>query len=373
MFQSVIQRAERSTADLTLELAVVVPVLNEAANIEILIARIDDLLSGIGWEVVFVDDHSPDGTSDIVRAIAKSDRRVRIVERIGRRGLSSAVVEGTLATAAPVIIVMDGDLQHDEGILPALFAAVQGGADIAIGSRYVVGGSVGAWSAERVTFSRVATRLASFVLPVRVTDPMSGFFAMRRSVFEAAQPKLSATGFKFLLDLLISAPVAPTIVEIPYGFRVRKAGESKLDFMVAIEYVELLIDKSIGRFVPIRLLKFMAVGLMGLLVHLSVLWSALSLGGDFGTAQTCAVVVAMTFNFALNNVFTYRDKRLRGWAMVRGLVSFYAVCLVGAAANIGIGTLAHGMHQSWWLAGIAGALIGSVWNFAASSIFTWRR
>jgi dolichol-phosphate mannosyltransferase len=374
MFESRIIAADGPVArDAPLELAIIVPVLNEAANVATLIARLDDVLTGIAWEAVFVDDHSPDGTARALRGLARRDRRIRIVERIGRRGLSSAVIEGVLATAAPFIAVIDGDMQHDEGLLPALFASVAGGADIAIGSRYVSGGGTGSWDEGRASASRFATRAANAVLPVPVSDPMSGFFAIRREAFEAALPHLSGSGFKILLDLIISAPVPPTIIELPYVFRERTAGASKLDLMVVAEYAQLLLEKTVGRVIPIRLLMFLAVGLLGLGVHLSVLGSLIAFDTRFALAQGIAVFSAMTFNFALNNIFTYRDRRLRGVRFVTGLMSFYAVCLVGAAANIGIGTWMHDLHRAWWVAGVAGAIVGAVWNYAASSFVTWRK
>ncbi len=374
MFQSRIVAADTPRSrDAPLELAVIVPVLNEAANVATLIARLDTVLTGIAWEAVFVDDHSPDGTAAALREHARHDRRIRVVERIGRRGLSSAVIEGMLATAAPILAVIDGDMQHDECLLPALFAGIANGSDIAIGSRYVSGGGTGSWAESRAQASRFATRAANAVLPVPVSDPMSGFFAIRRTAFEAALPHLAGSGFKILLDLIVSAPTPPAIVELPYVFRERTQGASKLDLMVVAEYAQLLADKTVGRFVPVRLLMFLAVGMVGLGVHLAVLGSLLALEAGFAVAQGVAVFAAMTFNFALNNVFTYRDRRLRGARFVTGLLSFYAVCLVGAAANIGIGTYVHDLHRAWWVAGVAGALVGAVWNYAASSFVTWRK
>jgi dolichol-phosphate mannosyltransferase len=374
MFQSKIIAADAPVLrDAPLELAVIVPVLNEAANVAELIARLEDVLTGIAWEAVFVDDHSPDGTATALRRFARLDRRIRIVERIGRRGLSSAVIEGVLATAAPYIAVIDGDMQHDEGLLPALFATVAGGADIAIGSRYISGGGTGSWDENRANASRFATRAANAVLPVPVSDPMSGFFAIRRDAFEAALPQLSGSGFKILLDIIVSAPTRLKIVELPYIFRERTAGDSKLDLMVIAEYAQLLLEKTVGRFVPVRLLMFLGVGLLGLAVHLSILGSLVAFDVAFAWAQGFAVFSAMTFNFALNNIFTYRDRRLRGTRFVTGLLSFYAVCLIGAAANIGIGTWMHDLHRAWWVAGVAGAVVGAVWNYAASSFVTWRK
>ncbi|ALJ16253.1 glycosyltransferase [Sphingopyxis macrogoltabida] len=359
---------------LPLAVAVIVPTLNEAANVERLIERLSVVLAGRGWEVVFVDDNSADGTSDLVRRLGRTSRHVRIVQRIGRRGLSSAVVEGILATAAPVIVVMDGDLQHDEDALPRLIDAVEtGGAEVAVGTRYVDGGGTGDWAAGRVRMSRIATRAGQIALGTDVSDPMSGFFAIRRDAFERALPRLSAIGFKILIDILASAPTALKVAEIPYQFRSREAGESKIGARVVAEYLELIADKTIGRFVPVRLLKFLSVGGLGVFVHLAVLRSMLGLGEPFVAAQTMAVVVAIAFNFFLNNSFTYADRKLKGWRMLAGLATFYAISALGAVANIGIGTWVAGHDERWWVAGVAGVLVGAIWNFAMSSVLTWRK
>lgn len=356
-----------------LELAVVIPTFNEAANVRPLLARLDQALAGISWEAIFVDDNSGDGTADLVRSIGVSNLRIRVVQRVGRRGLSSAVVEGMLATSAPVLAVIDGDMQHDEAILPLLFEAVaQDQCDLAIGSRYIAGGGVGTWSADRHRISRAATRLAEVVLKTPISDPMSGFFVVSRAALMGALPRLSSIGFKILVDLVASSPAPLRVREVPYEFRERVAGESKLDTLVAWEYAALLLDKLVGHLVPVRFLMFGIIGALGLLVHLAALWTALRVA-PFAAAQAVAVGLAMTFNYALNNKLTYRDRQRRGWAFVTGLLSFYAVCLVGAAANVGVGTYVYEAEYTWWLAGAAGAAIGAVWNYAASSVLTWRR
>ena len=357
-----------------LELAVIVPTRNEAANVESLLGCLERALHDVVWEAIFVDDDSPDGTAEIIRGIGRENIRVRVLQRVGRRGLSSAVIEGMLATSAPVLAVIDADLQHDEALLPRLFAAVRDGThDLAVGSRYAEGGGTGAWDEGRCRKSRLATRLAHTATGTRLTDPMSGFFVISRAALNLALPRLSGTGFKILLDLVASTPAPLRTLELPYVFRNRAAGESKLDLMVAVEYLRLLLDKTLGRIVPVRLILFLMVGSLGLGVHLGVLGLGLALGAAFATAQGVAVWLAMTFNYALNNTFTYRDRRRRGWRFLTGLLGFYAVCLVGAAANVGVGAFANAAQSRWWLAGIAGAVIGAVWNFAASSIVTWRR
>lgn len=376
MFQSAIRLERHFEPEVRpIELAVVVPTLNESGNVVEFLDQLEIALAGIEWEAVFVDDNSSDGTSDLLRGIGRTDRRVRVLQRVGRRGLASAVVEGALGSSAPIIAVMDADLQHDHACLPKLYAAVQGGEhDVAVGTRYAGDGGVGDWDAARHQGSLWATRLAQSILKASLSDPMSGFFVISREAFMASLPRLSGGGFKILLDIVSSAPQPLRIAEVPYVFRLRLAGESKLDLMVIAEYAKLLADKSIGRIVPISLILFLGVGALGVFVHLAVLGSLLNgLGTTFVVAQAAAVACAMTFNFTLNNTFTYSDRRLRGAAFVKGLVGFCAVCLVGAVANVGIGNYIYDSEPNWWLAGIAGSLVGAVWNYVASTALVWRK
>jgi len=361
--------------DAPLQLSVIVPTLNEAGNIEPLLEKLGLALSGIEWEAIFVDDGSTDGTPELLTSIAQSDRRVRMIRRIGRRGLSSAVVEGALASTTPIIAVIDADLQHDERILPDLYRAIADtGHELAIGTRYAGTGSTGEWDDKRLRISRFATSLAAPIMKTRLSDPMSGFFAVRRDVLLKAAPGLSNVGYKILLDLVASSPGTLNVAEVGYTFGTRQSGESKLDEMVALEYIELLLDKTIGRFVPVKLVQFGAIGMLGVGIHLALLFVTLNiLGAAFAAAQVTAVVGAMTFNFALNNRFTYRDRQLTGMAWLTGLLSFYAVCALGAVANVGIGSLVYEQYHGWAIAGIAGAIVGSVWNYVASGWLTWSR
>jgi dolichol-phosphate mannosyltransferase len=356
------------------ELTIVVPAFNERANIVPLLERLDAVLAGIAWEVIYVDDDSPDGTAEAVREAARRDPRVRCIQRIGRRGLAGACIEGILASSAPYVAVMDADLQHDEAILPQMFDALRReGCDIVVGSRYVPGGGVGDWAAHRQQASSIATKLARLVTKTDIADPMSGFFMLRRMVFERVMRGLSTQGFKILLDILATAETPLRIKEIPFQFRQRVAGESKLDTLVAWEFAMLLADKLVGHIVPVRFLLFALIGGLGVFVHMGVLAAGLKLAGlTFFAAQTTAAMVAMTVNFILNNLFTYADRRLKGWRILRGLASFYVICSFGAAANIGVASYLFAQQQVWWVAGIAGIVVGSVWNYAVSSIFTWK-
>jgi dolichol-phosphate mannosyltransferase len=356
-------------------LTIIIPTLNERDNIAPLLALLAAALPDTRWEAIFVDDDSRDGTSQQVRAIARRDPRVRCLQRIGRRGLATACIEGVLASAAPYVAVMDADLQHDERLLPQMLATLDSGAaDLVIGSRYIEGGGVGDWSRGRARISRFATRIACLVCKVEIADPLSGFFMCRREVFERALRHMSGQGFKVLLDLLASSPDPVRVTELPYSFRLRHSGESKLDALVIWEYGMLLADKLVGHIIPVRFVLFAAIGGLGLVVNLALLWIGLGLFGlGFRLAQAVATMVAMTSNFFLNNQFTYRDQRLRGLDLLRGLGMFYLICGFGVFANVGVASYLFAEHRAWWLAGIAGAIIGSVWNFAMSSAFTWRR
>jgi dolichol-phosphate mannosyltransferase len=359
------------------ELCIVIPVLNEEGNVARLVERLDAVLDGIAWEAIFVDDDSTDATRAAVAAIGSRDTRVRLLHRIGRRGLASAFIEGAQASLAPCIAAMDGDLQHDEALLPRMFAALhEGGYELAIGSRYVGGGGVGDWDRTRAGMSSFATRLSRIVLRAPVTDPMSGFFMIRRGTFDRAVRDLSAMGFKILLDILASLPAPPRLIELPYEFRTRTAGESKLDAGVLRDFAMLIADKLVGHIVPVRFLLFAGVGALGVAGHLIVLRLCLTLGAlDFSTAQSIATACAIVGNFVLNNIFTFRENRLRGWGFVGGLLTFAAICSVGAVGNVGVAAFLFGpsVHSAWWLAGLAGAVMSLVWNYAVSSVITWRR
>jgi len=360
-----------------LELAVVIPTFNERANVAALVAKLDEALTGRRWEAIFVDDDSPDGTAAAARELGRVDPRVRVIQRFGRRGLSSACIEGMCATAAPCVAVIDGDLQHDETLLPLMLDRLQadGALDLVVGSRFVDGGGTGDWDRDRVAKSALATRLSRRVLKGDLSDPMSGFFMIRSDIARRLSPELSAIGFKILLDLMTASPTPLNFVELPYTFRTRSAGESKLDHVVAMEYLIALYDRMFGRIIPVRFAMFSAIGLIGVGVHMSILGLAMLMGSDFLFAQIMGAVAAMTFNFFLNNMLTYRDRRLKGLRqLVDGWVSFCVVCSVGLVANVGIAAFVHDARNGTAAgAALIGILVGAVWNYALSSKFVWGR
>jgi dolichol-phosphate mannosyltransferase len=357
-------------------LAIIAPVLNEAQNIGPFLKELEACLAGESWEVIFVDDDSSDDTQQVVAALARKRANVRLLERVGRHGLASACIEGMCSSLAPYLVVMDADLQHDPAILVKMLNALRDGPfNLAIGSRYVEGGGIAEWSKRRRRYSRLAT-LASRLIThqTQITDPMSGFFMIERDLFQETAYHLCGKGFKILLDILSSAKSEVRLIEIPYTFRARLAGESKLRLSVILEFAILLLDKSFGEIIPYRFISFVFVGCFGAILHLAIL-GFLLLGArvSFQLAQSIASVVAMILNFTFNNSFTHRDRSLTGQKFFRGLLGFIAVCSIGAFVNVEIAGYFYGHSVSWWISGLLGALIGSVWNYAVSSTLVWKR
>ena len=370
-----------------LQLAVILPTYKERANIAPMVARLDAALTGLAWEAIFVDDNSPDGTGDEVRRIAQADPRIRVIERIGRRGLASAAIEGMCATAAPIVAVMDADQQHDPELLPQMYAVVSTDqCDVAYASRFAEGASTEAWGRpDRVKASGMANSIARRVTGVDLSDPMSGYFMLPATILRADAHRLSGVGFKILLDILATVDAPLRIKEFPLNFNARTEGESKLDRTVVLEFLIGLYDKWLGRIIPTRFALFGTVGALGVAVQFAGLWAMLHLllgerfiyghwssNTAFNVANTVAAVLAMSFNFVLNNEFTYADKRLRGFGpLLRGWIKFAATCSLGLLTNVGSAAALKAMGFHAVLAVLAGIVLGSVWNFALSSRFVW--
>jgi dolichol-phosphate mannosyltransferase len=357
------------------ELAVVLPTFNECGNVAPLVERLEKTLAGIRYEVIFVDDDSPDGTAAAVRRLAESHDNLRVIHRIGRRGLASACIEGILAAAAPFVVVMDADLQHDESILPEMLLRIrEEKLDLVIGSRNIAGGSMGEFARWRVKLSQLGRRLSLMGAEHTLSDPMSGFFMVRVSAFERFAHRLSGIGFKILLDIVLSAGPDLRIGEVAYRFRLREHGESKLDIMVGLEYFELLVDKLVGNLVNVRFVLFAMVGAVGVGLHLLILSALLNLSRfGFALDQTIATFTVMLINYSLNNSVTYRDRRLRGWRFVGGMITFCTACGLGVAANVAIANEAFDRGVPWVLAAICGLLFSAVWNYGVTAMTTWRQ
>ncbi|NJL31814.1 MAG: glycosyltransferase family 2 protein [Phycisphaerales bacterium] len=359
---------------MSIQLAVIIPTLNEVGNIEPLLQRLDIALTGIEHHIIFVDDNSRDGTTELLRKLSQQRPNVRFIHRIGRRGLSSACTEGMLSTAAPFLAVMDADLQHDESLLPKMYDRVrQGDLDIMVASRFAKGADLGNFANNRQAISHTGIKLSQYLTKANLTDPLSGFFMLRRELLDEVVHNLSAQGFKILLDIFTSAGRPLKFEEVPLRFGERHSGESKLDTLVMLEFLMLLGDKTIGRWLPLRFILFIMVGLVGMGVHLVILATAFRmLGMSFYNAQILATVVAMLGNYHFNNQFTYRDLRLKGRKYWMGLLSFILACSLGALINLTIASYLYEQTIPWAMAGVLGAVVGSVWNYGVTSALTWR-
>jgi len=353
------------------DLTVVIPTYKEAANVAAVVGRLDAALSDRRWHVIFVDDDSPDGTAEAVKALARVDPRVSCLRRIGRRGLAGAVMEGALASAAPWILVMDADGQHDEALIAAMLERARiGDVDVVVASRYLdIGSAEGGFSRARRAGSRIATRLAQLATRLTLSDPMSGFFLVRRTALDAVAPRVSPHGFKVLFDILACAHPPMRAAELPLVFRPRLQGESKLDRRVVLEYLALLGSKASGDLISPRALVYAVVGATGLAVHLLVLNGLQSLG--FGEANLFAAAAAMTSNYLLNNEITYRDRRRRGIGLLWGYLKFAALCALGLAINVSVGEFAFEHLHNRDLSAVLGALAAAAWNYGSTAVALW--
>jgi dolichol-phosphate mannosyltransferase len=356
-------------------LSLILPTYNEKENLPQILRKLSAVLTGIRHEIIVVDDDSPDETWRVAQQLAGQSDALRVIRRVGRRGLSSAVIEGFLAARGTVLAVADADGQHDLSLIPALYEKVTGGAALAVGSRYAQGGSVGAWDERRHMMSRIATNLAMRLCKVRVSDPMSGFFAIDRTAFEEILPRLNPMGFKILLDLLVHAPAGMRAVEVPFTFGARAHGESKLSRRVQIEFLEYLYDAAFGRIIPLTFVEYCVVGTMGVIVHLAAYYVAELALQEASLASMpllAGIEAAIVFNFLLNNAWTFSHAKLRGVRAITGFAKYNVLCGFGALANVAVTTYAYSAHGFSALASLtAGAAIGMVWNYTMARLFTW--
>ena len=360
-------------------LSIIAPTYNEAQNIEPFILAVKKAMKNFrDYEIIFVDDNSQDKTYEVVKRYSKKYKNIRCIRRIQRRGLSSAVIEGCLSSSSDFLVIMDADLQHDENkILEMIRIQKIYNLDIVVGSRFLKKSFTSALSRKRNFISKFANWLANKISRVELSDPMSGFFLVKREIIENHAPKLTGLGFKILLDIFSSAGNKVKYKEISFNFKTRKFGESKLDTLVVWEYLLLLWETRFGKLIPARFLSFCAIGGTGVLAHLIILSILKNQGLSFVMSQSIATFSAMTSNFFLNNVLTYRDRQKKGAQIIKGLIIFYITCGLGAVANVGIANYLYleklnELSISWYISGIVGALVGAVWNFLMSSMLTWK-
>jgi dolichol-phosphate mannosyltransferase len=355
------------------DLSLVIPTYNERDNIAPLVEKINASLAGCDYEIVFIDDNSRDGTAEAVRAL-EGFYPVRVVVRLDKRGLASAVVDGIDLAESDVVGVMDADLQHPPEVLPRLLAAIRNGAEIAVASRYIKGGGCVNWGLGRKITSRVAGLIAHFFLPVtgRVHDPMSGCFMLRKSVVSGAS--LAPTGYKILLEILVRGKYEQ-VTEVPYLFYTRQKGESKLNTRQGLDYLRHVYSLMDRRRELIRFGKFCLVGGTGVVVNEGLLWLLTKFGGiEIYFSPLVAIEASIISNFALNDYFTFADKRTgRHGSYLSRLVKFNAACAIGAGIQYGLLLLFTNVFGVYYLiSNLIGIAAATLWNYTFSKLWTWR-
>ncbi len=357
-------------------LSIVIPTYNEKDNIIIILENLKKVLKSISHEIIFVDDNSPDGTSAVVKDCMKKSSKIRLIHRIGRKGLAGAVIEGIFAANADIVAVMDCDLQHDETKLLDMINLFSrnNSLDIVIGSRFTETGEISekAFSKIRELGSKATTFIIKKVLNITSTDPLSGFFMVKKESFLKSSENLQTQGFKVLADFLATSGKNIEIKEIGYRFKNRIAGESKMSFLTTLELIGLVLSQILKGRVSIRFILFCMVGLSGIFVQLLITGIVMLLINQFPTSQTFGIIAAMTSNYFLNNIITFQERKLKSLDLIRGLFSFYLICSLGAFTNIAIATYIFSFSSNWLISSFIGACFGAVWNFTLSSIFTWK-
>ena len=356
--------------------SIVIPTYNEKDNIPKILEKLNKVLNKIAHEIIFVDDNSPDGTSTEIKSRIQKSSKIRLIHRIGRKGLAGAVIEGVLAANSDLVAVMDCDLQHDETKLLDMvnLFSKNTSLDIVIGSRFTETGEISekAFSKMRELGSKATTFIIKKILNIESTDPLSGFFMVKKETFLKSSENLQTQGFKVLADFLATTGKKINIEEIGYQFKNRIAGESKMSFLTALELIGLIFSQIFKGRVSIRFILFCMVGLSGIFVQLFITGLAMILINQFPTSQTLGIIAAMTSNYFLNNIITFQERKLKSLDLFRGLISFYLICSLGAFTNIAIATYVFAFSSNWLISSFIGAIFGAVWNFTLTSIFTWK-
>jgi len=355
--------------------SIVLPTYNERGNIGSLLEQLLPLKARFELEILVVDDDSADGTADLVRQLAHGEPCLRLIRRVGRAGLASAIKEGLLDATGDLVVVMDSDGQHQpSSVLEALTTLGQGDFDLVIGSRFHAQAQIQGLSGRRETGSTWANKLARASLPRyrQLSDYMSGFFALRLDRCLPLIRAVDVNGFKFLYELLAHSRGQLRVCDIPLHFQPRGYGSSKLDVAVLWDFGVSILHTLSLRLLPRRAISFGLVGASGFLVQLLVTRLVMLLGVAFAQALPIAVVAAASSNYLVNNALTFRFQRQQGLALLRGLLKFLLVASLPVLANVGVASAFYSYvsHNTFW-AQLAGIVVVFVWNYAASSRFVW--
>jgi dolichol-phosphate mannosyltransferase len=355
-------------------ISIVGPTYNESGNISLFVQDVDAALAGYNWEILFVDDNSSDGTAATVFELASIDDRVRLILRMSDRGLAKSCIQGMLSAKGELLCVMDVDGQHDPEVIVDMVARMEAdGLDIISAARQLDDiGASDALSPVRNKISKLGNKLCEILLKRKLSDPLTGYFIIRRDAFLRVAPQLGDAGFKILLDILYSDKSLKH-AEIPFEFGSRRQGESKFDSFVAWTFLSFLLSKISGGLLPPKLVSFLLVGALGLPVHFATLYVFLGLGLNFVWAQSMAAFAAATSNFFLNDLLTFHNQRLSGRKMFWGYLKFIAVSSVGIVANVSVASIANDrLIHVVFLATIAGIAMDTLWKFVMINRFIWK-
>ena len=358
-------------------ISVIIPTYNEYKNLPKLLDQLLNLETIFEKEIIIVDDNSSDGTQNLARSYSQNDRRIRLISRLGRSGLSSAIKEGCLCASGDLIVIMDADGQHEpNSIINGLKKFNNKNIDIIIGSRFLEESIIKGLSSKRESGSSIANFLARITLHSgykKLTDYMTGFILLKRNSCIKYIEKIDVNGFKFLYELLSLSKGKLTVIEIPLVFGFRKFGQSKLDLAVIWDFLISLIHNFFGRIIPRRAFSFALVGLIGVFVQMFAIYFLLAVTDfDFEKILPVGVILAATSNYIINNILTFRSNKLSGKNFYFGLFKFLLVASLPIIANIGVANLFYNqLSSNTFFAQIAGILVVFIWNYAASSRVVW--
>ena len=354
------------------ELSIIIPTYNEKGNLPHLFKRIDQSLPGINYEIIIVDDNSPDGTADMARKLSSS-YLIKVIVRQGKLGLGTAVVTGFGNASGDYLAVIDADLQHPPELLSELLQQVRNGSELVVASRYSHGGGMEKWSFIRKLNSRGAIFMSHLLLPSsrEISDPMSGFFMLKRKLIEGVD--LKPRGYKILLEIAVQAQ-PKNVSEVGFTFQNRTEGQSKFSVKEQYEYLRHLFSLMRRSGELTRVGKFVLVGGSGILVNEGLLWLMTAHTGlDYRLANAMSIETSIISNFIFNNYFTFADRRNSGSRVFFiSLGRFNLVSLIGAGINL-VTTII--LHQADGLPILVANLIGIVlamgWNYLANNWWTW--
>ena len=357
-------------------ISIIIPTFNEIQNIIPLVQKIKvSLNSKINWEIIFVDDNSPDKTYEKIKSLKKDYSNIKVIKRLNERGLAGAVLTGLNSCSYEQIIIMDADLQHDPiFILKLLNKMYQNEASIVVASRFIKDSKSNNFHILREIGSKTMIKVFNLFSSIKLYDPMSGFFIIKKDLFLKISKNLSSDGYKILADIILNIPKNVKVSQIPIDFKQRHAGESKMNLKVLWDLLLVIIHSFLKKYVPREYLSYIGVGMIGLSFHvmsLYLLYKIIDI--SFLISHLIATLIAIFVNYTLNNILTFYNNNLMGIKWLLGLINYYIFCSYGIFISFAIAKTLIGFNFNWFIAGLVGAFTASVWNFSMSKFIIWHK